>query len=94
MHWASGMFGYFPSYAIGSAYAAQIYAAMERDTDIPGMIRSGNLRPIVEWLTARIYRHGAAFTPAEVLRSACGADFDPTFYTDYLKRKYTALYGL
>ena len=28
VHWAEGLFGYFPSYALGTAYAAQIYDAI------------------------------------------------------------------
>ena len=94
MHWASGMFGYFPGYSIGSAYAAQIYARMLRDIDVPSIIRCGDLHPIVDWLTERIYRFGSLISPQEAVQSACGAAFDPRYYVDYLRDKYTALYRL
>ena len=93
-HWSGGMFGYFPSYSIGSAYSAQIYASMRKDFDVPATVASGDLKPIVDWLTERIYKYGAMLTPAEVIQSACGAPFDPKYYTDYLKEKFTALYNL
>ncbi|NLA54417.1 MAG: carboxypeptidase M32, partial [Clostridiales bacterium] len=45
VHWSYGAFGYFPSYSIGSAYAAQIYNKMEEDVDIDGSLRIGDLTP-------------------------------------------------
>ncbi len=93
-HWAGGMFGYFPSYSIGSAYASQIYAAMGREMDIPALVQAGDLGPIINWLTEKIYRFGAMKKPGELIENACGAPFDPAFYTDYLTKKYSAIYGL
>ncbi len=93
-HWSGGMFGYFPSYSIGSAYASQIYAAMQRDLDVPALVKEGKLQPVIDWLTEKIYRFGCMKKPGELIENACGAPFDPTYYTDYLKEKYTAIYGL
>lgn len=93
-HWGGGMFGYFPSYSIGSAYAAQIYAAMQRDLDVPALVAAGDLAPVVAWLTQRVYRHGAVITPAQVLQNCCGQAFDPQYYIDYLTEKFTTLYDL
>lgn len=93
-HWSSGMFGYFPSYSIGSAYASQIYAAMQKELDIPALVEKGELVPIVAWLTEKIYRFGCMKKPAELIENACGAPFDPAYYTDYLTKKYSEIYGL
>ncbi len=93
-HWASGLFGYFPSYAIGSAYGAQLLAVLEREMDVWSTVRQGDLKPIVAWLTDRIYRFGRSKDPADVIADACGAPFDPNCYTDYLRNKFTALYNL
>jgi carboxypeptidase Taq len=94
IHWSGGAFGYFPSYSIGSAYAAQIYAAMARDIDVAGSIAAGDIGRINTWLGDKIHRHGMMYPPAQLLEMACGQPFDATYYTDYLKNKYTALYGL
>ena len=88
------MFGYFPSYSIGSAYASQIYAAMQKDIDVPALVAKGELAPVVGWLTEKIYRFGCMKKPAELIENACGAPFDPTYYTDYLTKKYSEIYGL
>lgn len=93
-HWSNGQFGYFPSYAIGSAYAAQFIHAMTKDIDLESTLLTGDLSPIVDWLTEKIYQYGAGKEPRELLLSATGEPFDPAYYLDYLTQKYTAIYQL
>ncbi len=92
-HWSGGSFGYFPSYALGSAYGAQMLRNMERDMDVWGPVAKGDLSGVTAWLTEKVHRFGGLLTPAQVVANACG-DFDPACYTDYLTKKYTQLYGL
>ena len=94
VHWAGGLLGYFPTYALGSAYAAQIYHALGRDLDIDAAIRSGNVRAIADWLGEHLHKYGASKYPRELIRIATGEDFDPHYYVDYLIKKYSALYGI
>ena len=93
-HWAGGLFGYFPSYALGSAYGAQMLRRMEQDIDVWDNVKKGDLKPIVDWLTARIYRFGALKEPTALMEEVFGAPFDPSFYTDYLTEKFSKLYNL
>jgi len=93
-HWSGGAVGYFPSYALGSAYGAQLLRKMRESVDVDGCLRRGELAPINAWLRERIWRHGCLYRPAELFERACGEPFDPTAFTDYLEEKYTALYGL
>ena len=93
-HWSGGSFGYFPSYALGSAYGAQMLKTMERELPVWELVARGDLAPIVAWLTERIYRYGRLLKPNELILKACEAPFDPQYYVDYLKNKYTEVYGL
>ena len=93
-HWSGGSFGYFPSYALGSAYGAQMLKVMERDIPVWELVGKGDLKPIVDWLTERIYRYGRLLKPNELILKACEAPFDPRCYVDYLKAKYTEVCGL
>ncbi len=93
-HWSFGAIGYFPSYALGSAYGVQMLECMERDIDVWGAVRGGSLKPVTAWLGERIHRHGQLLTPAQLVESACGGPFDPRRYVNYLKDKYGALYRL
>ncbi|MBQ8556087.1 MAG: carboxypeptidase M32 [Clostridia bacterium] len=94
VHWAGGMIGYFPSYALGSAYGVQMLAAMERDFNPWGDVEKGDLTKITAWLGEKIHRHGRLLTPPQLLENAIGAPFDPSCYTNYLTKKFTALYNL
>lgn len=93
-HWSGGGIGYFPSYALGSAYAAQMKAVMEQQIgSLESLVEAGRLDRVTEWLGEHIHRHGQMYPPKELLEMCCGA-FDPKFYTDYLTKKYTELYAL
>ena len=92
-HWSGGSFGYFPSYALGSAYGAQMLQVMESEMDVWGPVERGDLSAVTGWLEEKIHRFGCLLEPADVVANACGP-FDPTVYTDYLVKKYSGLYGL
>ena len=92
-HWSGGMIGYFPSYALGSAYAAQMCKNMEQALDVQGDMRKGDLTAISAWLQEKIHKHGSVYEPAQIIENACGA-FDPTIYTTYLTEKFSELYNI
>lgn len=92
-HWSGGAFGYFPSYALGSAYGAQMLKNMEGDIDVWGPVSKGDLSGVSEWLREKVHQYGGLLEPADVVKNACG-QFDPTVFADYLEEKYTELYGL
>ena len=93
MHWYAGNIGYFPTYALGSAYAAQIFAAMQKDIDMDEAMGEENVGKIAAWLKEHIHKFGSSKDPAEIFLNACGATFDPHYYINYLKEKYSALCG-
>ncbi|MBS6196492.1 MAG: carboxypeptidase M32 [Clostridiales bacterium] len=92
-HWSGGMIGYFPSYALGSAYGAQMLHEMEKEDEIRNQLEQGDLSGAGEWLSEHIHQHGCLYTPAELMEKACGG-FDPSYFTDYLEKKYRSLYNL
>ena len=94
VHWSGGMLGYFPSYALGSAYGVQMLAAMEKDFDPWGDVEKADLSRITAWLGEKIHRHGRMLTPPALLQNAIGGPFDPECYVQYLTKKFTDLYKL
>lgn len=93
-HWSGGMIGYFPSYALGSAYAAQMLAVMEREIgDVDALVAAGELNKVTMWLREHIHTYGCLYKPGELFERCCG-EFDASFYVDYLTRKYTKIYDL
>jgi carboxypeptidase Taq len=94
IHWSGGSFGYFPSYAIGSAVAAQIYYHMEKVLPIKEYLLEGNISPIKEYLREHIHQYGATKNTSELLKELMKEDFNADYYIDYLTEKYTKLYQL
>jgi len=93
VHWSTGMFGYFPTYALGSAYSAQIYYAMKKDLDIDQLIKDRKIEVINDWLEENIHQYGSAKTPKELMEMVSGEAFDPKYYVQYLKEKFSKIYN-
>ena len=93
-HWSGAMFGYFPSYALGSAYGAQLLTVMKRELDVDACAAEGNLGPVNDWLCERIWKYGRLRRPGELLEAALGEPFNPECYAAYLENKFTELYNL
>ncbi|MBQ2998764.1 MAG: carboxypeptidase M32, partial [Oscillospiraceae bacterium] len=93
-HWSGGNVGYFPSYALGSAYGAQMLAKMREDLDVEAVIASGSLKPIADWLGEKIHQYASMYDPEELFIKVCGAPFDPTYYVEYLEKKFSDIYGV
>ena len=96
VHWYCGRVGgQFQGYAIGNVLAAQFYAAaLACNPAISGEIARGNFAPLGDWLRHHVYRHGAKFTPDELVLRATGSRLSIAPYVAYLRGKYGPLYGL
>ena len=93
-HWSGGSVGYFPSYALGSAYGPQMLKVMEAEIgDIWADVAAGDLSKVTGWLKEKIHCHASFKKPGALFEEVCGK-FDATYYTDYLTKKYTELYNL
>ena len=94
MHWAWGYFGYFPTYALGSAMAAQFFAAMERELNVEQLLLEGKYQTLMEWLGSHIHRYGNRYEADELLCRVTGETLGPGYYLQWLHQKYRALYQL
>ena len=94
IHWSMGDIGYFPSYALGSAYGAQALDDLRKTNDFDAQWANGDVEPLKAALKERVWQWGSMKEPAWLVESLCGGQFDPHHFTDYLKKKYTELYEL
>jgi carboxypeptidase Taq len=91
IHWAAGLFGYFPSYALGYLYAAQFHAALLRERpDLDERIAAGDLGPARDWLERRVHVHAARLLPGDLVREVTGEEFSIRPLTRYWRRKYVS----
>ena len=93
VHWSCGLIGYFPSYALGNVYSAQILNAMKKELNIQGVLERGELKKIKKWLGEKIHKYGKLKTPKEILIEVTGEELNPIYYIDYLKEKYEDIYN-
>lgn len=95
VHWAVGLIGYFPTYALGNLFSAQFYQTLKQEIpDYRKFISSGKLIHLQKWLHQKIYQKGGIYTAAEVLQQVTGQSLDPSFFSGYLEEKYTRIYEL
>lgn len=94
VHWSEGLFGYFPTYALGSAYAAQLEHHMRKTIDLDGCLEKGDFGPLTQWLSEHVHRHGAMLKPVALIEAVTGEPLNSKYYCDYLEKKYSAIYGL
>jgi carboxypeptidase Taq len=95
VHWSHGSFGYFPTYSLGSFYAAQFYAtAVERLPGLEEEIANGKFINLLEWLRQEIHAKGRYYNSEELCNAVTGKTLDVNYFVDYLLQKYASVYNL
>ncbi len=93
VHWSHGSFGYFPTYSIGSFYAAQFYNQAAREINgLSTYIEQGNFQPLLDWLREKIHRHGRLYTSDELCHKITGKGLDFNEFMIYASKKYQQIY--
>jgi len=89
VHWAGGMFGYFPSYMLGNLYAAQFFeAAREAIPKLDEELAAGHLSVLREWQRSNIHACGALYDPKDLLVKVTGKPLDYHPFMDQVRAKY------
>lgn len=95
VHWSHGSFGYFPTYSLGSFYAAQFYkTANQQIQDLDQLIESGNTAFLLGWLRKNIHEKGRFFTSEKLCEEVTGSALDVNYFLHYLLDKYSSIYNL
>lgn len=93
VHWSHGSFGYFPTYSLGSFYAAQFFATASTGI-LASELEAGNTRGLLDWLRNHIHSYGRRFTGEELCRKATGESLNTRYFLDYALAKYENIYKL
>jgi carboxypeptidase Taq len=93
-HWASGLYGYFPSYALGNIYSGQILAALEREFQgWRDAVSRGDFGSVKDWLVRNVHSYGNLYDPPDLIRKITGKELSVEPFLNYLNKKYSGLYG-
>lgn len=95
VHWAHGSIGYFPTYSLGSFYAAQFYAQAEKEiSGLSDQIRSGDTSKLLQWLREKVHQHGRMYTADELCVRITGEPLNFKYFMDYARNKFAGIYGM
>jgi carboxypeptidase Taq len=93
VHWSHGSFGYFPTYSLGSFYAAQLFdTAGKKVPRLGDEITKGQFKPLLGWLRTNIHAHGRRFTSQELCERITGEPLDIKYFLKYALDKYQVIY--
>jgi carboxypeptidase Taq len=93
VHWSHGSFGYFPTYSLGSFYAAQFYAKASATIDgLENQIQRGETGPLLQWLRTGVHQHGRMYTSEQLSEQVSGEVLDIQHFLGYLLDKYRDIY--
>ncbi len=95
IHWSHGSFGYFPTYSLGSFYAAQFFNQAKKEIkNLESEIENGNLKPLLDWLRTNIHIHGKHYTAEQLCIKLTGEKLNFKHFMNYAKQKYSDLYNI
>lgn len=89
VHWSHGSFGYFPTYSLGSFYAAQFWHQCRQDNPgIESELAAGHTVAVLNWLRKNIYPYGRQFTSEQLCERVTGKTLDSNLFVEYLRNKF------
>jgi carboxypeptidase Taq len=93
VHWSGGMFGYFPTYALGNLVSVQFWEVIQKDIpDLETQIAHGQFADLLGWLRSNVHQYGAMYEPQELVQKITGSKINPQPYLRYLQAKYGEIY--
>ena len=94
IHWSHGSFGYFPTYTIGSFYAAQFYnQASNEISNIDFKIGKGDTKELLKWLREKIHVHGQRYDAKDLCVKITGEELNFKYFMNYAVNKYSKIYN-
>ena len=95
IHWSHGSIGYFPTYSLGSLFAAQFARQAEKDLpQLPGEYQKGEFSTLLNWLRENVHVHGKIYSSNALCKRITGEELSVKHFIDYAKEKYGRVYGI
>lgn len=91
VHWSMGAIGYFPTYTLGTIYAAQFFAQASKELPLAERVAAGQFQDLREWLREKVHRHGKKYSVDDLVKRVTGSPLNAQPLMDYLEAKYAPL---
>ena len=87
--------GYFPTYALGNLYAAQLFETADRQLGgLDQQFAQGEFRPLLTWLQENIHQRGQCYSASELASHISQQPLSHAALMRHLRRKLGPLYGI
>lgn len=91
VHWHSGMFGYFPTYALGNIYGGCLLKALRKDIpELDAQVEKGQFAQVTGWMKEKIHAPGSRYKPLDLIERATGTAVSSKPFLDYLEEKQSS----
>ena len=95
VHWSHGSFGYFPTYTLGSFYAAQFYMQAKKEIEgLQAQVIKGDFKALLKWLREHVHQYGRRYTSEQLCQKITGKPLDPAYFMSYITEKCAGIYGI
>ena len=89
VHWSCGLWGYFPTYALGNVYAGCLYEALRvARPNLDTELAAGELAGATGWLREAVQVHGGLYKPRDLIERASGQAPGEAPLLSYLDSKF------
>lgn len=88
VHWSFGGMGYFPTYSLGSFYAAQWHNELNKNGYLNSKIQNKKFADINQWHGEHIHQYGSLYTSEELCMRATGKALDFGCFENYILEKF------
>ena len=88
IHWYEGIFGYFPTYALGAMTASQLKYSCPPYDEFLNKPNDDNTQNIAKWLNSNIHQNGSLYSSSEMLQNISGEPLNSNYYLKHLTSRF------
>ena len=88
IHWYEGIFGYFPTYAIGAMISSQIKFNCPGYQSFMDHVNIDNIKIVTEWLKSNVHQKASLYSSDEMLQNISGEPLNSSYFLKHLNSRF------
>ena len=88
IHWYEGIFGYFPTYAIGAMISSQIKFSCPEYQSFIDNVSVESIRNVTDWLKNNIHQKASLYSSDEMLQVISGEPLNSSYFLRHLNNRF------
>ena len=88
IHWYEGIFGYFPTYAIGAMISSQIKFSCPDYESFIDNVNLDSINKVTDWLKNKIHQKASLYSSDEMLKNISGEPLNSSYFLKHLNNRF------